>query len=949
LGNHRAVIEVPTASDAVLIDFLWRRHDAAPEQRRMMIVNAGTGREVVNILRLQVDNERCKLVFGPVATPGLYHFYYLPYSPVTNEAHCGEYLPVESAPDSQWRKIHEPSKALSEPRRVDKGKVLRLESRTAFHSFYPMEVVATKDELRTYLGRQRDDYLFFAEDRSLPIRMLDAVPVRWTQRLPFEDFRGEAQKNEYFTFQLGLFAARRSLQNIKLEFSDLRTQKGDLICRGAFTCFNTAGVDMDGKPFTIQVDVKQGSVKPLWIGLDIPQNVEPGTYEGFVTVGPEGLGKRQLRMAIKVSPQTLADRGDGEPWRHSRLRWLNSTLGISDEAVAPYTPLTVSQRRISCLGRSVELNDYGLPASITSRGGEILGEPIRFVVDVDNQPAILTPSSFSYTKQKGGIVTWQATCENTNLTLVCNGEMEFDGRLSYRCTILAKTDLHAQDIRLELPIRREFATYMVGMGRMGGLTPGTHLSRWMKTEDSFWIGETTGGIQCELRGGTYNGPLRNIYQPNPSLNGWIEAANTWANGRSGGFRIDSNERTITASGFTGPKGITKGESASFEFALLITPVKDLDLKHQFSNRYVQGTDPSPGALAHGGNVMNVHHATPANPYINYPFIALEEMRQLVQKWHERGWKVKIYYTVRELSDHLAEIWALRSLGHEILADGPGGGYQWLREHIVTNYTRQWYTHLGHGDVDAAILNRGESRYYNYYVEGVNWLVKNMGIDGLYLDDVSYDRRVLKRMRKVMEMNKPGCMIDLHSNTQFSGGPANQYMEYFPYIDKTIFGEGFLFNLMPPEYWLVEASGIPFGIMNDIFFQDAVNNRRGMVYGMAARVGTTWPMWKLWDDFGIADSRMMGYWEKTPVVTTDHTNILATVYSKKNSALVAVGSWLREPAQVKLNIDWKRLGLNPSSVRIRAPEIDGYQKERTFQPGELIPVGVQGDCLILLSN
>ena len=38
-----------------------------------------------------------------------------------------------------------------------------------------------------------------------------------------------------------------------------------------------------------------------------------------------------------------------------------------------------------------------------------------------------------------------------------------------------------------------------------------------------------------------------------------------------------------------------------------------------------------------------------------------------------GRKVKIYYTVRELTTHLPELWALRSLGDEVLADGPGGG------------------------------------------------------------------------------------------------------------------------------------------------------------------------------------------------------------------------------------------------------------------------------------
>ena len=59
------------------------------------------------------------------------------------------------------------------------------------------------------------------------------------------------------------------------------------------------------------------------------------------------------------------------------------------------------------------------------------------------------------------------------------------------------------------------------------------------------------------------------------------------------------------------------------------------------------------------------------------------------------------------------------------------------------------------------------------------------------------------------------MIDLHSNTAFSLGSANQNMELFPYIDKTWFGEGFNFDLMPADFWLTEVSGSPFGVVNDI--------------------------------------------------------------------------------------------------------------------------------------
>ena len=938
-GNHRAIILVDKPSDAVRVDFLWRRHDASPEKRRMMIVCAETGDEIKNIYRLAINNECCELVFGPVISSGTYFFYYLPYNPVTNQYHAGNYLTPEDTPDEAWVRRHNLSSASHAWKDVTLATVREIQSRTGFHSFYPMEVIATKHEVVEFLLKNRDDYLLFPEDRVYPIRMTDTLPLRWVQKRPGEDFHGTASKNEYYAFQIGVFASREQVENVRLEFSDLEDKHGNVIAGKALTCFNTDGIDTWGKPFTKAIDAEQGKVQALWVGVDVPGNAVPGTYEGTVTIKPDNLKEQKIKIFLTVNNKFIIDRGDSETWRYSRLRWLNSTLGIDNEPVTPYTPLKIENKKISCLGRIVELNNYGLPEKINTWGNDILSSPVNFIVETDNQEVVFPAGTFTYKEKENGIASWESTTENNVLKIECHGEMEFDGRLSYTCKVTSKSDILLQDIRLELPLKKEFATYMIGMGRMGGFTPKNHLSRWMKTEDSFWIGTTTGGIHCELRGDSYNGPLRNLYQPNPS--------SAWNNGWNGGFRISSDENTVTASAFSGNRKMVKGQEVTYEFAFLITPVKKFDIKDQFSNRYFHSTEPTKEVIANGGNVMNVHHATAYNPYINYPFIAQKEMRGLVDQWHEKGWKVKIYYTVRELSNHLTEIWALRSLGSEVLADGKGGGYQWLQEHMVSNYTPQWYTHLGNGEVDAAILNGSESRWYNYYIEGLAWLIKNMDIDGLYLDDVSFDRHILKRMRKVMEMNKPGCMIDLHSNTGFSVGAANQYLEFFPYIDKTWFGEGFNFDILPADFWLVETSGIPYGIPNDLLLHVAVNNHRGMVFGMVSR--GFWPMWKLWDDFGIAGSKMTGFWEDNPVVTTNHENVYATAYVRQDKVLVAIASWVDKPVNVTLNIDWSRLSLNPEEVTITAPEIENYQEQQYFNYGESIPVDANSDCLLIISN
>ena len=259
-------------------------------------------------------------------------------------------------------------------------------------------------------------------------------------------------------------------------------------------------------------------------------------------------------------------------------------------------------------------------------------------------------------------------------------------------------------------------------------------------------------------------------------------------------------------------------------------MKPLDTATHFRERYWHSTHDIPADV----NVINVHHATTPNPFINYPFLAVDKLSEFCHTNQAAGRKVKIYYTIRELTTHLPELWALRSLGDEVLADGPGGGYPWLREHLGSGYTTAWYNVAEGGVVDAAILTSGASRWYNFYVEGINWLARNVPIDGLYLDDVAYDRTILRRVRKVLDRARPGCLIDLHSNTYFSMGPANQYTEFFPYVDRLWFGEGFQYDAMSPEQWLVECSGIPFGLMGDML-EGGGNRWRGMLFGMTARL------------------------------------------------------------------------------------------------------------------
>lgn len=947
-GNHRAVLQVDQPAEVTALEFEWRRPDKDVDRKRYLIIHAETGDTVPNIKRLEVTNEHCRLLFGPVTQKGTYYFYYLPYQVQPGGGFYGRgYYPPEKAPQPEW------AAQVTNRKKVRTAKITKVEARTQFDSFYPMEVTSTADERKKYTTGQQKAFYLFPEDRKYPIRMREDIPAKWLDIKQGAGFTGTAAPNEYYTFQIGLWAAARDVKQISYRASDLRCGM-EVLPATAITCFNTEGVDPYGKAFRKEVNVAQGKVQALWFGVDIPQQARPGKYTGSIEI-KDGSGRMsRVPVTLRIEGNVLSDWGDSEPWRHSRLRWLNSTLGLADTPTLPYTDLTLEGNRINCLGRSVEVDENSfLPAQITSWSNEMLARPMQLVIETAEGIKRLSATPMIDESTGGHVAgTWQAA--DDELSVTARGIMEFDGWMNYIYTLTPKKDLTVKDVRLEMAIKNEVASYFLGAGLPGQDMPQTYEGKWDAPEktvnhfgvslttdkqqqwlwpfDSFWIGNAHAGIHCELRGTTYSGPLLNSYRP--------AYPDSWNNWGKGGFRISQGADATTVTCYSGERLLKAGNPMDYEFALLVTPVKPIDLKGQFTNRYYHNSSkpvPTDEDVKAGVRVINIHHANEYNPFINYPFLTVDKMKEFTRKWHGKGCKVKLYYTLRELTSAVTEIWAIRSLGDEILRGGNGGGFPWCREHLVTGYTPQWYQHFDHTDdtgivADAAILtSESNSRWYNYYVEGLRWMVENMDIDGIYLDDVSYDRRILKRMRRAMESVKPGCIIDLHSNTGFSKGPANQYADFFPYIDKVWFGESFLYDKMPPANWLVESSGIPFGLTGDMLYRGG-NKWLGMQYGMTVR--HPWEtegvicdpriVWKVWDDFGIADAAMLGFWEKQPAVTASDAAVKVTAYRKTGKVLLSIGNYSDEVKNVRLSFDWKQLGLEDGKVQLIAPYVEDFQ-------------------------
>jgi hypothetical protein len=848
-----------------------------------------------------------------------------------------------------------------------------------------MDDLASADETAKFTAALNTDWTLFVEDRTHSIRKSSGLPRRWLNDLSAhtQTFNASAQPGEFYVFQIGVFAAKSAVQNLAVEFTKL-SGPNEEIPAANLRCFNLGGTNFMGRPFHETVGVAQGKLQALWIGIDVPKTAQ-GAYRSKIVVKDGATGVSQsVNLEIAVAGAVLEDHGDRDSWRLSRLRWLDSTIGLNDDVVTtPFVPIVRQASTLQVLGRELVLGADGLPQHIRSffnadntailkqSAHELLGTPFHFVVETTAGPVKFVPSKITFTCELKGAVNWHATSRARGLDLTINGLLEYDGFSDFHCQLTSTAPLRVKDVRLEMNVAAGAGTYFMGLGRKGGHCPESVDWKWNTdvNQDGFWLGAVNGGLKLQLYGANWRTPLINCYYHFRPLN--IPESWGGADGQSGGVHlVKSSAGAVQALAYSGPCEFRPGQALDFNFKLFLTPFKPLDTDAQWSQRYlhpVQGVTNQifyhcDQVKAMGANLLNIHQNEEPNPTINYPYfdLSMPLLKKSVENGHANGVKVKIYYTTREITCNLPELFAFWSLNGEIICaspsqDGknahpltnPDGPHPWLLEHLgETGFIPAWREVIGgrySNMLDLAVITAPDSRLDNFYCEGLAFTLRETDFDGMYIDDTALGRKSLQRAHRIFEAEGKRLLADMHSwnhwdPTAGQTPSAYCYMQNFPYYHRLWFGEAFDYN-NAPDYWLVEISGIPFGLMGEML-QDGGNKWRGMLFGMTQRLGWSGdprPEWKFWDEFGMQGTAMLGWWNPSCPVKTERADVLATVYKKNGKSLVALASWAAVKTTVKLAVNWQELGLDPKKTTLWAPAIEGFQTEAVFAADGAIPV------------
>ena len=283
------------------------------------------------------------------------------------------------------------------------------------------------------------------------VRMFHAPTARWARGGEVLALSLAAQEAEFFTFQIGLFANGAPASDVRVTFHGATLVAGErpalaAITPDAFTCFNLGGVDQHGHAFRKAFALAAGDTGSLWIGVDLPAGAA-GKYAATLTVGTNTSAPRTLQVELSVAPGAVAEHGDGDVYNLSRLRWLDSAIGVDGEAVWPRSRFANITSRpapapapggfvLGTINKAITIGPGGLPARVTVRTAkqrrgkavvrsvEVLAEPVQLVVLDAHGTAIdlAVTGVATVTNRTAAAVSWTSSLSGGGVHVVLTGQ-----------------------------------------------------------------------------------------------------------------------------------------------------------------------------------------------------------------------------------------------------------------------------------------------------------------------------------------------------------------------------------------------------------------------------------------------------------------------------------------------------------------------------------------------
>lgn len=619
---------------------------------------------------------------------------------------------------------------------------------------------------------------------------------------------------------------------------------------------------------------------------------------------------------------------------------------MSSKVMKPWTAVVSdcgeNSAKVNVWGRKIESCEKSFLKSLSSQGTEILSSPARIVGREDGSEFVFSDyQTFLMERESEAYADLLCSAESEQFLVNVAMKIEFDGFIDTSITVVPKGRTVKQifgfeslkpftytldKLWLEFPISAEVAKYYQMFPRTEGLKP-LEASDRIKEEmhlpfkSQIFIASDDIGFMLSTEG-------QNNLTPFEKDN-FIEII---PRGEEVILRIRLIDEEPLAW-----QDIDKGDAKermslkplTYHFGMLATPVKPvvqsltaekalhIDCFKKISGNYedflgspFEDTDEITFDRIKrlGVNTLYLHEKW--NDLQNSPFLTTttsKRLKYIIDECHKRDIKVIPYF------------------GYEISTLSPY--FRELLPEVEVRNTRisRWYRQPSQRDSKVC----QNSRWSEFFTDGIEKLIKRYGFDGLYLDGTAYlwacqntshgcgcyspdgilhatypvfgTRKTMKRLYEIVCENAGG-VINCHAGSAFNM-PALSFATSM-WDGETLqrsFIDGEITKL-PDDYFKCLYTGKNLGLL--IYMLCYLNPPNwtfdmalavSLPFGILPKVNDTgeplekiWEIWKIYDNFGINQARFIPFHSKEEKgIEVSDENIKVSVYKKEDSVLAII--------------------------------------------------------------
>lgn len=802
----------------------------------------------------------------------------------------------------------------------------------------------------------------FALDRSTVIEDFTDMSIL-EGMVDRKRFYFECSRHEYFIVQL-LLLPDYTTDKLDIMPGPLTSKAGSV--KGMITCFNTEGINNLGERFTKTIAVEEGVLQPIFIGCDFSRS-EVGEHKVTIKIG-----KEYIQITFTLNDDLIFNEGTDDKTTLARLKWLNSTLAKNIRITEDLEALAVGTRSINFIGKTVNFGSNGLIDTVDSYYGKsgsiqpevqsnLFYQPMEFNID----GARLGYARFKLVG-KGNVAFLSSEGRCQGLKAEISTDIFYEGAMDYTIKVTALKDFVTQNMSLSLFY--DSPEFIVGLGARARKVEGNKKIKWdaKENQNEVFMGKINTAARVQFVGNKPSKTVVGYFNEFPTA-----LPDTWYNDGRGSLEILKTDKGAVLKANTGRVILPAGDTYVLKFSIHLTPFKPINLKKALTLRI--GRDQIETtydkminrANKDGLTYLNITYGGEANPYLNYPFPYIKAIAALSRKLHDKGLGLSLSYNLRETSTQSREIYAYKALGDELLLrsrnrnNESSDEVKAIGDDVIVDKIVRYNAGKRKGQSDQAVICTPSSRMDNYYVEGINYFIKNADIDAITMRDASVERETMERIKKIMGQIKgiPG-IIEMQISDQFNdkcgyANSLNYYTDVLPFMDKVWLDGSFDKTVTSPKELLIEASGIPYGIA--VAAPENASIIKCLLYAMLPKYGLTQDTsiglsktYKILDEFDIGKAEFYGYWDDKNPFVVDNNKVKCSCYKNGEDMLVVVYNFSEKKARFDMGIETK-LGYTSVGKKVYSPRIPGEQRFKLIKIGKPRKLKANTGILFVISK